>query len=60
MQIVTIRNGNSVAKLSEPIFMLEKLVYLRRRLEPLVMTPRPSHWKTARMISAKPSVAIAR
>ena len=30
------------------------------RLEPLVIGPRVSHWMIARMISAKPSVAMAR
>ena len=62
--IIAMRNGNVVLSLNtcEPscIFISPKAVYLRRRFEPFVITPRPFHWKIARMISAKPRVAMAR
>src|SRR5574344_475367 len=37
-----------------------KMVYFRSKFEPFVTTPSLSHWNTARNISAKPSVAIAK
>ena len=42
------------------ILKLEKVGKLFRALAPLVTGPRASHWKMARMISAKPRVAMAR
>ena len=64
MLIIAIRNGKVVLNLNtcEPIcsFMSLNAVYLRRRFEPFVITPRPFHWKKALSISANPRVAIAR
>ena len=37
-----------------------KVVNFRSRLLPLVMRPKPSYWSTARIISAKPKVAMVR
>ena len=66
MHPATIRNGTKVDRYStvEPLaplmLKLEKVGKLLIILAPLVTGPSTCHWKMARMISAKPSVAIAR
>ena len=54
---------DSRSTVSPPAFWMLKLVKVGkffRALAPLVTGPSLSHWKMARMISPKPSVAIAR
>ena len=59
-----IRTGTKVLRvsLSPPIATLNLLVRAKlfSRFEPLVTGPSFCHWQTARMISAKPRVAMAR
>ena len=64
MHTVAISTGTKVDRLSF-VPAISSLNLLARakffsRFEPLVMGPSLLHWKTARMISAKPSVAMAR
>ena len=61
------QTGNSLLKVaqgavSSTVEILKSLKEGKERsiLDPLVTGPRPFHWKIARIISAKPSVAIAR
>ena len=60
MDTVAISTGTKVDMLNVPILKLLIRVKLFSRLEPLVTGPSLPHWKMARMISAKPSVAMAR
>ena len=55
------RKATKVDSRSPPwMLKLEKVGKLFRALAPLVTGPSLSHWNTARMISAKPRVAMAR
>ena len=64
MQMPENRKGITVSRcrVKPPSVMLklEKLVKPYSRLEPLVSGPKPSYTTAARMISAKPRVAMAR
>ena len=66
MQIPASRKAGKVERRStvspEPfvILKLEKVGKFFRALAPLVTGPSLSHWNTARMISPKPRVAMAR
>ena len=64
MLTVAINTGTKVEKLSvvppRSSLKVEILAKLFRRFEPLVSGPSLPHWQMARMISAKPRVAMAR
>ena len=66
MHTATSRKGTKVERrsttspLAFSMLKLEKVGKLFSALAPLVTGPSRSHWKMARMISAKPRVAMAR
>ena len=63
MQMPETRKQNSVGGKRMSVKGMRSFVrslYWRMTLAPLVTGPMASHWKKARRISAKPSVAIAR
>ena len=66
MQMMASRKGTKVDRRSTTLpaafsmLKLEKVGILLIMLAPLVMGPSRCHWKMARIISAKPRVAMAR
>ena len=55
-----VESRSSTLPLPSWILKLENVGKFFNALAPLVTGPSGSHWNTARMISAKPSVAMAR